>query len=153
MATSTTAVGRITGAVVDGVVSTDGSVVEVTNAGPDVALGPVVVVGFARRVVAVVGAFDAGFPLVAVVLGAAVVVLTSAAPVVGVGSDGMASPCPRLSADTSTAGLSDCAAQPAEPSRTTSAATRFRLTSGVSGGGTPDPAADRCPATDSGTLG
>jgi hypothetical protein len=158
MATSTTVAGRMTGAVVvgqlDGVVSMDGSVVGVATAGPDVAVGPVVVVGLARLVVAVVGAFDAGgFPLVAVVPGAAVVVLTSVAPVVGVGSEGMASPWPRLSADTSTAGLSDCAAQPAAPKRTTSATTRFRLTSGVSGRATPDPAADRCRATDSGTLG
>jgi hypothetical protein len=120
MAASTTR-GRGLVAIVDGVLDV------VLGSGGTVAAGPdVLVVVIAGREVVV------GLGLVVVAVGSAleVVVLLSALAVVElVGlSIGTVPTCPRLSVDTSTAGLSPCAAHPAIPKVTTSATRRVRFT-------------------------
>lgn len=98
-------------------------VVVLTTAGRDV------VVGLGR---VVLGALDVvGAPVVDVVDGDAVVVLLSATPAGG--SDGMASPDPRSDTETCTAGLSPRPAQPAAPTATSRARTKFRFTLSRSG--------------------
>ena len=99
--------------VLDVVLDSDGTGVGVTAAGPDVVVvviaGREVVVGLGLAVVAVPGALEVvGFALVTVVADAAVVVVLSASPTVELveASAGSSPPCPRLPADTSTAGLS-----------------------------------------------
>lgn len=90
-----------------------------------------VVVGLGLAVVTVESVLEVvGLVLVSVVADPAVVVLLSALPVVGlVGSSiGTVPTCPRLPVDTSTAGLSPCAAHPAIPKVTTSATRRVRFT-------------------------